>query len=438
MLHALCDLAVQEELMGDDPSFEMKGVTWIVHLSANGRLLDLIDTRVAVLDTGEVKQNKNPKEEVLKILVPRQPGRSGRKAPPCFLVDNAKYVFGLPTVDKNFSKEEGAEKSAAFRDALSRCAQATNDSAVRVVLDFLQKVTAGKQGFVLPEKCKSNDLFAFRVEPEYDSFVHLRPTVREYWRASNAPSNDRAGQLRCLVTGQPMSEPELVPLIKKLPGAMTSGAAIVSFNTNAFESYGWKGNANAPISKSAATMAATALNRLLDPQFKRPDGKVMPAASHRPGRRHGCLLLGRWTVRRSSLRPNTGLVGTRTGRCRAGRRAIPINLDREAAGPVRRNCILRSDAHGGPRAHRRSRLVQDHRGRGREKPPANPMRPGYRAEHQAGEKQADAASNRTYGPIAIPGDGRQGRERPSGAGVQHCSGRDYRLNVSLFDFGTRG
>jgi len=281
MLHVLCELAEQEQLMGDDSTVEMKPVAWIVHLTENGRLLNIIGTHY--LTAPPLGGTKKPKEEVRKILVPRQLGRAGRKAPPYFLVDNAKYVFGLPTTDKDFSKEEGAEKSEAFRDLIRQCAADTKDPAVQAVHSFLKQVAAKGLKEPLPDKCKSNDLFAFRVEPDFESFVHLRPAVRDYWRGCAADGDGEVAELQCLVTGQPMGEPGLVPLIKKLPGASTAGAAIVSFNTNAFESYGWKGNANAPISKAAAMAAATALNRLLDPAFKRPDGKVLPGRRHSLG-----------------------------------------------------------------------------------------------------------------------------------------------------------
>lgn len=281
MLQALCELARQEELLGDDPTFEMKPVAWIVHLSADGQLLDLTGTHFTPSQPAETK--KKPKEEVKKILVPRQSGRSGRKAPSNFLVDNAKYVFGVPTADKDFAKEEGEEKSGWFRELVRECALATGDPSVAAVLAFLEQIAAGKCSIELPEKCKSNDLFAFRVEPDFDSFVHMRPAVQEYWRNRAAADLSDSEELQCLVTGQPMGEAGLVPLIKKLPGASTAGAAIVSFNANAFESYGWKGNANAPISKAAAMAAATALNRLLDPAFKRPNGDVLLARRHSLG-----------------------------------------------------------------------------------------------------------------------------------------------------------
>jgi len=51
--------------------------------------------------------------------------------------------------------------------------------------------------------------------------------------------------------------------IKGIPGAQTSGASIVSFNLDAFRSYGKEQNFNAPVSTEAAFAYTTALNYLL-------------------------------------------------------------------------------------------------------------------------------------------------------------------------------
>src|SRR5699024_6510136 len=52
--------------------------------------------------------------------------------------------------------------------------------------------------------------------------------------------------------------------IKGVPGAQSSGAALVSFNAPAFESYGKEQSYNAPVGKYAEFAYTTALNYLLD------------------------------------------------------------------------------------------------------------------------------------------------------------------------------
>lgn len=57
--------------------------------------------------------------------------------------------------------------------------------------------------------------------------------------------------------------------IKGVRGAQSAGASIVSFNLDAFESYGRKQGDNAPVSERAAFAYTTALNTMLAPKSRR-------------------------------------------------------------------------------------------------------------------------------------------------------------------------
>ncbi|MBI2817802.1 MAG: type I-C CRISPR-associated protein Cas8c/Csd1 [Acidobacteria bacterium] len=275
ILQALFQLAQREGLM-EDPDFESKEVPWIVRVSKNGKLLGKpTDTRYLIPAEGK----KKPIQKAKRFQIPRRPtGRSGTKAPPAFLVDNVKYVFGLPTKDKPFPAEEGREKSGWFLEMVAKCAQETNDEAARAVSSFLEDVAQGRTVIALPDDCRSNDLIAFALgtDPE---LVHQRPDVRAYWkRLRDNQDGDETSKRQCLVTGKQARAAELFELIKRLPGGTTSGVALVSFNKSAFESYGWKGNDNATVSREAAEACATALNRLLDSDYPDPlqDGQTLP------------------------------------------------------------------------------------------------------------------------------------------------------------------
>lgn len=275
ILQALHKLAEREGLM-DDPDFEPKPVAWIVRVSDQGSLLGIRGTHYLLPPEGR----KKPRQMAKTFRVPRRPtGKSGTKAPSAFLVENAKYVFGLPTKDKSFPEEEGKEKSGWFREMVSRCAEDTHDEACRAVVTLLDDLAHGRSKVNLPEDCRSNDLFGFEFAPDTDLLVHERPAVRQYWKNLRRPpgQGSKADKL-CLVTGDRFSDAGLFELIKKIPGGTTSGVALVSFNKGAFESYGWNGNDNAPISRSASESCATALNRLLDPAYPDPrqSGQTLP------------------------------------------------------------------------------------------------------------------------------------------------------------------
>ena len=133
MLQALYQMAQEEGLMAD-PDYEPKPVAWLVRVGDGGKLLGIEDMRTVPPAEGKRK----PKPIAKSFRIPRQPtGRSGTKAPAAFLVDNAKYVFGLATADKEFSKDEGDEKSSWFRKLVIECAETTRDIGVLAVVQLL-------------------------------------------------------------------------------------------------------------------------------------------------------------------------------------------------------------------------------------------------------------------------------------------------------------
>ena len=67
----------------------------------------------------------------------------------------------------------------------------------------------------------------------------------------------------CLVTGEKTEIARIHRGIKGVPGAQSSGAALVSFNASSFESYGKEQSYNAPVGKYAEFAYTTALNYLL-------------------------------------------------------------------------------------------------------------------------------------------------------------------------------
>lgn len=265
ILQALRDLANREELVSD-PDFPIGKVSWMVTVSREGRIIGITDLREMEPASGKKKPRLLPKS----IVVPYQKARQGTKAPSYFLVDNAKYVFGLSTPDKPFSAEEGREKSGWFREAVAVCSRDTGDPGVQAVSTALDAVASGAQPVQLPEGCKSNDLFAFVYEPDVDVYVHQRQSVRDYWRVQRQGVTGTSPEFTCMVSGEPTTAPDNFPKVKKVPGGQSAGTSLISFNAPAFESYGLRGNENAPISRGVAEAAAKALERLVDPVFPDP------------------------------------------------------------------------------------------------------------------------------------------------------------------------
>lgn len=100
----------------------------------------------------------------------------------------------------------------------------------------------------------------FRLDGER-GYIHARDAAQQRLAAQNGGD---AAKAFCLVTGIEAPVRRLHPTIKGVDGAQSSGAALVSFNLDAFKSYGKEQGANAPTSEAAAFRYGAALNRMLD------------------------------------------------------------------------------------------------------------------------------------------------------------------------------
>ena len=89
------------------------------------------------------------------------------------------------------------------------------------------------------------------------------PALQAAWQRHYQQADPDAPSAQCLVTGQTAPVAATHPSIKGVPGAQSSGAALVSFNAPAFCSYGHEQGGNAPVSEYAAFAYTTALNTLL-------------------------------------------------------------------------------------------------------------------------------------------------------------------------------
>ncbi len=259
ILQALYQLAQDEQLI-DDPDYELKAVQWLVIVDQAG-----VAARIASTRNGPAVGRGADKGKVFRI--PRQlPRRSGTKPPPEFFVDNAQFTFGLGTTDKPVETAKAKARSTTFRVQIENCAAATGDDAAIAVARFLTGVNSGAIAVTLDPETRSNDLFAFVYAPDEDRLVTDRPKVESYWRGLRSKSSGEPHRL-CLVSGRLGPPAETHSSLKNLPGSVSTGAALVSFNSNAFESYGWKRHENATVSVSVAEACGTALKRLLDPAY---------------------------------------------------------------------------------------------------------------------------------------------------------------------------
>lgn len=174
------------------------------------------------------------------------------------LWDKTSYVLGVSATSKRADQEH-----AAFKDLHLNLLAGTDDPGLQALAAFLaswKPAAFAENARFKPEMLDAN--IVFRLDGER-AYLHDRPAARALLArpAEEEGATTRSGL--CLVTGQRLPLARLHPAIKGVNGAQSSGASIVSFNLDAFTSYGKDQGDNAPISEQAAFGYTTALNYLL-------------------------------------------------------------------------------------------------------------------------------------------------------------------------------
>lgn len=212
----------------------------------------------SVVDVGDLLDTSGKKPLPRSLGVPQPEKRtSGIKSN--FLWDKTSYVLGVSATSKRT-----AEEHQAFKQLHQQQLKDEVDPSLRAFLAFLEKWTP-EQFSAPPFRKEMLDAnIVFRMDGT-KTFLHELPaaqSARARLLAGSPGSIESAPQI-CLVTGQAMPAARLHPAIKGVNGAQSSGASIVSFNLEAFTSYGKSQGDNAPVSDQAAFAYTTVLNHLL-------------------------------------------------------------------------------------------------------------------------------------------------------------------------------
>ncbi len=230
--------------------FEDKEIPFVIELDADGRVVQLRDTR----------QLDGKRLRAQRFLVPQgEKKTSGVKAN--LLWDSAEYAIGLARERKGGGEQTPAAAFRARIEALPRDAQ--DDLGIRAVLLALDRADWSLLHAhpAWREIEDGNPVLSFALALDSGELVCQRDAVA---RAAAASAGDGPTGW-CLVEGARRPIARLHPSIKGVKDAQTSGANIVSFNARAFESYGKteRQGENAPVGERAVFAYTTALNHLL-------------------------------------------------------------------------------------------------------------------------------------------------------------------------------
>ncbi|MBI3348255.1 MAG: type I-C CRISPR-associated protein Cas8c/Csd1 [Burkholderiales bacterium] len=234
------------------PGLEDKDIPFVVELRADGQPVQLRDTRS--LDGKKLRAQS--------FLVPQGVKKTSGVAAN-LLWDTAEYTLG---VSAKGDSPRLAEQAAAFRTRVQALApHADGDAGLAALLGFLAAPSLDilRTSPQWAEMLEANALVSFELQGDSGQLICQRPAVQAAIQTL-AVSQSPGEQALCLVDGVQRPVARLHGSIKGVWGAQSSGANIVSFNLDAFNSYGKAQGQNAPVGEAAMFAYTTALNALLD------------------------------------------------------------------------------------------------------------------------------------------------------------------------------
>ena len=259
--------ALRERGEVEVPGWSQAKVSFALYIREDGSL-----ERVVSLQTEQQRGSKTvlaPQSIALPAPVKRTVGVKAN-----FLCDNSAYILG---VDNKGKPERAEECFQNCRDLHEDLLAGVDTPAARAITAFFrtwepEKALEHPALTEQREEILSGGNLIFRCA---EGYVHEDPAVRAAWDRHYNQAGD-GPEMVCLVTGETGPAESIHPSIKGVPGAQSSGAALVSFNAPAFCSYGKEQNLNAPTGQYAAFAYTTALNYLLaHERFQMGDAAVV-------------------------------------------------------------------------------------------------------------------------------------------------------------------
>jgi len=251
ILQSLCSyydrLAASPHSSVAGQGFSSEKVHFALVLDQSGKLVQILDLR-------EVKG----KRKIPRSAIVPQGAKKSVNIAASFLWGNTSYVLGADDKDR---PQRTVECHDAFTELHRELLAVTDDDGARAVLAFLSSWNPEDASTLSDwqEMLKGN--LVFQLDGDR-CLIHERPRIQRVWLGS-LKTREKGQAGTCLISGERSPIARLHPAIKGVNGAQSSGAALVSFNLDAFCSYGKDQNFNAPISESRASAYTKALNHLL-------------------------------------------------------------------------------------------------------------------------------------------------------------------------------
>lgn len=229
-------------------------VSYGINLSTDGNIKNIIWLKDEI-QTGK-KQIWTSKTMSVPAMLTRSSGIAAN-----FLCDNSKYLLGI---DKSGTGKRIVECFEAAKKKHLKLLGNVSGEMAQAICAFFRNWD--------PEEAKKNIVVLENWEEITDGgnlifcmnegYAQDDDEIQKIWDAENEQTETDAEGI-CLVTGERTEISRIHRNIKGVPGAQSSGAALVSFNAPSFESYGKEQSYNAPVGKYAEFAYTSALNYLL-------------------------------------------------------------------------------------------------------------------------------------------------------------------------------
>lgn len=235
------------------------GIDFVIELDTDGKFLGI-----------QCLQEQEGKKKIPKpMLVPNigkqavKHTNSGKDAN--LLWDNASFVLGLG--------DKGDIRLESMIKAIDTWVGQGKDTEIDAVCTFLKSGLKNRNYFSAilnnseygEQLASGSPKLSFYIQGSRHKIVFDTKRVRDCLSgASSIASKDDSNRGQCLVTGDvdALLEPTH-PVIKGVWGAQTSGANLVSFNSQAFVSFNKAQSYNAPVSRKTVSEYTKSLNMLL-------------------------------------------------------------------------------------------------------------------------------------------------------------------------------
>ena len=233
---------------------------WLLEISRQGTFLNTIPRMTA--ETRGKKQVQIP----MQMSVPRSPVARVSGEHPLLGTDDIAYVLGIGqwTPDKLADKKKAERHHEAFIALIGKAAEETGDAALQSCVRFYANADEVEKARSALQDAKPGMLVALSVgEPLVE-----REPVRQFWRKhyqAEFGARMEGSDGECMISGKfgPIAPThEKIKGVSSL-GGQAAGVALMSFDKEAFRSYGWEQNRNSPVSPDRALAYVLAFNDLL-------------------------------------------------------------------------------------------------------------------------------------------------------------------------------